>query len=454
MKKLIKKIGLSVLIISFISASFLMVMHICVKAQDTEGVAPADVSNEAAAQERIVKETIEEAEEAKSEAESAKKELEVHKKAVEIEKKKAEVKIKEAVAAKKEAQLLKDLAATKKEVAQAVETARQKEKEARAAQEKVGIAEEKMRVAQDTAKIAEEELRLAQQRAAIAEAKVRSRYTIMQKRAIQTLIVVIIGYFLIFLFARIINWRIKDVKSRHIIRKNMVYFITIAIILAIFFVWSRNINSITIFLSVIGAGVALALQEVLLCMAGWFLIMVRRPFEVGDRIEMGGVKGDVIDIRLFQTSLLEIGNWVDADQSTGRIVNIPNSEIYKKENYNYSRGFEFIWNEIKIMMTFESDWKKAEAIMNKHGIEEVKDLEKIVKKKIDAMARHYMIYYEHLTPIVYVNIKDSGVELTLRYLTEAQRRRMTQDKLCRAILDDFAKEKDVNFAYTTYRIVK
>ncbi len=187
---------------------------------------------------------------------------------------------------------------------------------------------------------------------------------------------------------------------------------------------------------------------------GWFLILVRRPFQVGDRIELGGVKGDVIDIRLFQTSLLEIGNWVDADQSTGRIVHVPNSTVFKEENYNYSRGFEFIWNELRLLITFESDWKRAEEIMVQHGVKEAEGKEKVVRGKIDRMTKRYMIRYGQLTPIVYVNIKDSGVELTLRYLTEARKTRTTQDALCRAILDDFEKEQNVNFAYTTYRIVK
>lgn len=81
-------------------------------------------------------------------------------------------------------------------------------------------------------------------------------------------------------------------------------------------------------------------------------------------------------------------------------------------------------------------------------------MEDIVKSAIDRMAHHYMIYYQKFTPIVYVNIKDSGVELTLRYLTDAKRRWATQDELCQGILDDFYKEPNIDFAYPTYRIIK
>lgn len=299
-----------------------------------------------------------------------------------------------------------------------------------------------------------EELRLAKTQEVAEEEKIKEQTGLPYRKLLQTGLIILLGYLLIFLIVNIINRHIEDVKVRHLVRKNVVYLLNILIILYIFFVWIQNINSITVFLSVIGAGLALALQEVILCIAGWFLILVRRPFEVGDRVELGGVKGDVIDIRLFQTSLLEIGNWVEADQSTGRIANIPNSVLFKKENYNYSRGFEFIWNEIKVLVTFESDWKKAEEIMLNHAQEEARTIEKIVKKKIENMAKHYMIHYEKFTPIVYVDIKESGIELSLRYLTEARRRRATHDALCRTILEDFEKEEKVNFAYPTYRIVR
>lgn len=276
----------------------------------------------------------------------------------------------------------------------------------------------------------------------------------LHKHILETFFVALIGYVLMFGFIGFINRRVKDIKARHVIRKNTIYIISLTILVIVFFIWVQNLNSITIFLGVAGAGLALALQEVILCVAGWMLILVRHPFEVGDRIELNGIKGDIIDIRLFQTSLLEIGNWVNADQSTGRIVNIPNSFVFKAENYNYSRGFEFIWHEMPILVTFESDWKRGKDIMMVHAKKMAEGLEEKVRRKIDIMRNRYMIYYGKLTPIVYVNIKDSGVELTLRYLTEAKKRRFTQDYLCRMILEDFEKEPTVNFAYPTWRIVK
>jgi small-conductance mechanosensitive channel len=296
--------------------------------------------------------------------------------------------------------------------------------------------------------------RSVEERAAAADAKLGEKRTLLGRKLFQTCTILVVGYLFILVLVGIVNRNVRDLKVRHVVRRSITYLVSVLMLLYVVFLWAQNIGSITIFLGVAGAGIALALQEVILSAAGWFLILIRRPFEVGDRVEMGGVKGDVIDIRLFQTSLLEIGNWVDSDQSTGRIVHIPNSAIFKKEIYNYNRGFEFIWNEIKLLVTFESDWKRAEEIMLDRARALGGGMEEVVKKKIAAMTRRYMIHYDKLTPIVYVAIRESGVEVTLRYLTEAKQRRSTHDSLCRGILDDIAKEGRVQLAYPTYRIVK
>ncbi len=145
---------------------------------------------------------------------------------------------------------------------------------------------------------------------------------------------------------------------------------------------------------------------------------------------------------------------MDADQSTGRIIHTPNGKVFTEPIFNYTRGFEYIWNEIKIVVTFESNWKKAKKIILDIGSEDYMELSKKVRAKIDTMTKRYMIHYEKLTPIVWTNIVDFGVELTLRYLTEARTRRSTQDAICQDVLDKFNKEKDIDFAYPTYRIYR
>ena len=265
---------------------------------------------------------------------------------------------------------------------------------------------------------------------------------------------IFIIYLLATLVCKIINRKMEDIKKKYNARKTTIYIATFLMLLTLSFIWIKDLSKLTVVLSVLGAGLVVALQELILCIAGWFIIVFRKPFDTGDRIEIGGIKGDVIDIRFLQTSLLEIGNWVVEDQSTGRVVHIPNSMVFRHAVLNYTRDFEFIWNEIKVTITFESNWKKAKEIILNHAQEEADRIKKEVDRLIRRMAAHYLIYYEKLTPIVYVKIVGSGVELSLRYLTEAKKRRSTQDEISKKILEDFGKEPEINFAYETLRIVK
>ncbi len=249
----------------------------------------------------------------------------------------------------------------------------------------------------------------------------------------------------------IINRTIKDLKRRHILRKLVIYFGAFIILLCVGRVVVHRIN-LSVVLGIGSAGVALALQEVVLCFAGWLFILIKRPYDLGDRIELNGIKGDVIDIRTLQTTLLEVGNWVDGEQSTGRIVHIPNSFVFKSQCYNYTRGFEFIWNELSIVVTFDSNWKKAKDIFLEIGNRWAQDRDSIAAERIKRMADNYMIHFNKFTPIVYTSVVDSGIKLTLRYMIEAKQRRTTASRIYEELLEEFAKHQDINFAYITYTI--
>jgi small-conductance mechanosensitive channel len=269
-----------------------------------------------------------------------------------------------------------------------------------------------------------------------------------------SLVAIVLTYLITLTIVHIINKTVKDLKRKYTLRKFTAYIATFICILAIILIWIRSAASVTTIISVLAAGLTLALHQPITSIAGWLLILVRRPYETGDRIAIGDISGDVIDIRLFYTSILEIGNWVDADQSTGRIIHCPNGKVFTEPIFNYTRGFEYIWNEIKIVVTFESNWKKAKDIILDIGSKDYMDLGRKVRGKIESMSKKYMIHYEKLTPIVWTKIVDFGVELTLRYLTEARKRRSTQDAICHDILEKFNREPDIDFAYPTYRIYR
>jgi small-conductance mechanosensitive channel len=219
------------------------------------------------------------------------------------------------------------------------------------------------------------------------------------------------------------------------------------LIIGLIVIWSPDLGSIWTLITVIGAGMAIALREVLLAFAGWLRVTLLSEFHHGDRIEVNGVRGDVVDVRVMRTTLMEIGGWVDNDQSTGRIVHVPNAWMIEYPVYNYTGTFRFIWNEIPITVTFRSDWQAAREIMLKYASESAEIIEQQARSEIRAMSREYLIHYSILTPFVYVRIRENGVQLTLRYLCEAQKRRGSEHALNMMILQDFREHSGIEFAY-------
>lgn len=219
-------------------------------------------------------------------------------------------------------------------------------------------------------------------------------------------------------------------------------------------VWAAGAGDLGIFLGLVGAGVALSLQETLLCMVGWLVLIIRRPYDIGDRIEIDSMIGDVIGVSALQTTMLEVGNWIAADQSTGRMLIIPNSMVIRRAIYNYAKGFPFIWDELSILVTFESDWHEAENLLLAAAEVESDKIAPEVRRQITRMQQHYAIRYQHFTPVVYTSIAGNGVDLTLRYLCPIRERRAVTHRISRNVLEALAERTDIDFAYPTTRIFR
>jgi small-conductance mechanosensitive channel len=243
----------------------------------------------------------------------------------------------------------------------------------------------------------------------------------------------------------------KDINIRYRWKKTTGHMAVLLGMIIIGWVWLREIKHITAFLGLFSAGIAIALKDLIVNIAGWTFIVWRRPFGVGDRIEIGEHAGDVIDIRIFQFTILEIGNWVDGDQSTGRIIHIPNGKVFNETLANYSKGFQYIWDEVPVMITFESNWKKAKEILLTIANSHARHLSESAKQKVKEASQKFMIFYSHLTPTVYTSVKDSGILLTIRYLCEPRGRRNSLQTIWEDILQEFGGCTDIDFAYPTQR---
>lgn len=153
----------------------------------------------------------------------------------------------------------------------------------------------------------------------------------------------------------------------------------------------------------------------------------------------------------MEFSIIEIGNWVDAEQNTGRIVHVPNSMILREPLANYETGFEYIWNEIPVLITFESNWEKAKGILSDIARDKAEPLSAGAEQQIRRAAMKYFIYFKILTPIVYTSVRDNGVLLTIRYIVKPRGRRGSEEEVWESILREFAKHDDISLAYSTTR---
>lgn len=253
---------------------------------------------------------------------------------------------------------------------------------------------------------------------------------------------------------RILHKNIEDVQLYHKIKKslNLITFIITTIIMVIY-LFSGNVVSFSTFLGLFSAGIAIALKDFFVNMAAWLFIVLRKPFSIGDRIQLGDISGDVIDLRIFQFTLMEIGNWVDGDQSTGRVIHIPNSKVLSESMANFSQGFQYIWNEIPVLITFESDWEKAKKLLSEIVERKTEHLSKEAEKKVRQASKRYMIHYSILTPIVYTSVQSDGVQLSIRYLCKPRNRRTTVEEIWEEILNEFKKHTDIQLAYSTQRVI-
>lgn len=269
---------------------------------------------------------------------------------------------------------------------------------------------------------------------------------------IESVVIILFLLLVRFIILRIVNRRSDDPALLYKWRKNIAYGLSFIGFLMVGRIWFEGVGSLATFLGLLSAGIAIALRDPLVDIAGWLFLIWRKPFDVGDRIQIGENRGDVIDVRLFKFSMLEIGNWVHADQSTGRVIHIPNHQIFNNPIANYTSDIEFIWNEIEVLVTFESNWKKAKLILDEIANEHLEDFVKDADKQVRKASRSYLIRYNFLTPIVYSEVAGNGIRLTLRHLSDPRKRRKTSMIIWEDVLDRFDGEDDIDFAYDTLRI--
>lgn len=267
------------------------------------------------------------------------------------------------------------------------------------------------------------------------------------------------GILIVNLIVRVIQYlissKVKEKNLRYGLRSATSFFGYFLIFILLIGIFSNQLSKLAVVFGVAGAGIAFALQEVIVSVAGWIALSFGQFYAVGDRVQLGGIKGDVIDIGILRTTVMEIGEWVQADQYSGRIVKISNGYVFKEPVFNYSGDFPFVWDEIKIPVKYGSDRVLAKTVILDSAIGIVGDYTKSAKEKWGEMTKKYAVENANVEPTVFMTFNDNWIEFSLRYVVEHSKRRTVKDELSTKILDSIDDTKGVvGIASTTVHIVE
>jgi len=216
-------------------------------------------------------------------------------------------------------------------------------------------------------------------------------------------------------------------------------YIIILIFIAIFF--ADRLKHVGFAVGLFGAGVVVALQDVIASFGGFIAIGFSNLYRVGDRIQVNETRGDVIDISVMRTTVMETGNWVSGDLYNGRIVRIPNSAVLKGLVFNYSQGFRFVWDEIKIRLTSGSDHQHAREMLLQVAKQTVSDYFVEAQASWKRVVENYRIEHPLLEPTVTLQASGGSLEFSLSYIVDYTKRTTVKDQLFTRIVDEVANSK-------------
>ncbi len=272
------------------------------------------------------------------------------------------------------------------------------------------------------------------------------------------------------LLARGLRWLIgsllrgrRDVRVAFWARQAIHLLTTVLLLLGLVSVWFDDPTRLTTALGLVTAGLAFALQKVVTSLAGYFVILRGRTFNVGDRITMGGVRGDVIALGFIQTTIMEMGQpppvqnadpamWVHSRQYTGRIVTVSNSKVFDEPVYNYTREFPYIWEEMTLPIAYAADRARAERILLEVAGRHTVPIGELGEAALLEMERRYFIRRAEMTPKVYFRLTDNWLELTVRFIARDHGIRELKDAISREVLAAL-DDAGIGIASATFEIV-
>jgi small-conductance mechanosensitive channel len=261
----------------------------------------------------------------------------------------------------------------------------------------------------------------------------------------------------VYLFVKVLSAelflrKIKDKMVRYSLNKVITILSAVIAIAIILHIWFPDTQSLVVAVGVISAGVVIALQDVIRNFAGGVLILTGNLYQVGDRIEIGGETGDVMDIGIMNTTMMELRGWIESDQATGRITSIPNGKVISTQIHNYTKDHSFLWDEIMIPITYSSNWKKAKEVMLEIVTRETAEIVKDAEAEIEKIGETYYLPRRMVEPAVYLTPTDNWITFHIRYVTRVKERRSFRTRISEMILQKVQEYPDISISSTTTTI--
>lgn len=243
----------------------------------------------------------------------------------------------------------------------------------------------------------------------------------------------------------------KNEKKRYLFNKKTKLIKIIIALIITAFIWSEQLHSILTLISLLTAAIAFALREIILNFFAGIYISISKPFKIEDRIEIDGITGDVVNISTMKFEILEVSEKENGAQSTGVIIQIPNSKIFMVPTKNYTKGFKYIWSELIVKLDHESDLEKSKKIL--YDIVKNNDIVKTIPKKMKSELNNvigdYRIYYNNLEPIIYTKLTDECIILSIRYLAHPKKARNIENEIWNQIYKEAKKSNLILFIKNT-----
>lgn len=231
---------------------------------------------------------------------------------------------------------------------------------------------------------------------------------------------------------------------RYVVGKFVTYVTWMAVVVVILAVFARDLSNVLVAGGLIGFGFTLVMQKPILSIAGWLWLTSRHLYRAGDRIEVGSVRGDVVDVDLLTTTLWEFGGTTRTDQPSGRLITIPNSTILEQPVFNYSKDLPFVWDEVTVPVAYEADWRFGREILLEAADEVVGNeaMRSVVAQFREVLRDTPLRYDLDEVPTVHMDPRESWIDLSVRYAVHSQKRESTRSRILERILDGFASNPD------------